>query len=43
MLNDNGFEIVSDNDLLVLSAGLALTLDRETALRNGRVALAIRR
>jgi len=43
MLNDNGFDVTSDSDLLTFSAGLAMPLDNKGSLRNGRVAVAVRR
>jgi methyltransferase (TIGR00027 family) len=43
MLSDNGFDVTSDSDLLTLSEGLALPSDNKGSLRNGRVAVAVRR
>jgi methyltransferase (TIGR00027 family) len=43
MLRDNGFHVTSDSDLLTLSEGLALPPDNKGSLRNGRVAVAVRR
>lgn len=43
MLNDNGFAVRSDSDLLALSDGLDLSSDNNGSLRNGRVAVAVRR
>jgi hypothetical protein len=43
MLSDNGFDVTSDSDLLTLSEGLALSTDNNGSLRNGRVAIAVRR
>ena len=43
MLSDNGFDVTSDNDLLTLSEGLALPSGNNGSLRNGRVAVAVRR
>jgi methyltransferase (TIGR00027 family) len=43
MLGDHGFEVTSDRDLLTLSTGLDLPPDNDASLRNGRVALAVRR
>jgi methyltransferase (TIGR00027 family) len=43
MLSDNGFDVTSDNDLLTLSEGLALPSGNDGSLRNGHVAIAIRR
>jgi methyltransferase (TIGR00027 family) len=43
MLSDNGFDVTSDNDLLTLSEGLALPPGNNGSLRNGRVAVAVRR
>jgi hypothetical protein len=42
-LSDNEFDTAWDSDLLTLSAGLALPSDNTGSLRNGRVALAVRR
>lgn len=43
LLVDNGFEMVSESDLLTLAEGLVLPLDGKRSLRNGRVAVADRR
>lgn len=43
MLSDNGFDVISDSNLLSLSEGLALPTDNDGSLRNGRVAIAVRR
>jgi len=43
MLSDNGFDVISDDDLLTLSEGLALPPGNNGSLRNGRVAVAVRR
>jgi hypothetical protein len=43
MLGDNGFDVTSDNDLLTLSEGMALPPGNDGSLRNGRVAVAVRR
>lgn len=43
MLSSNGFDVTSDADLLTLAAGLGLPPDGNASLRNGRVALAVRR
>jgi O-methyltransferase involved in polyketide biosynthesis len=43
MLSDNGFDATSDSDLLTLSEGLALPSGNHGSLRNGRVAVAVRR
>lgn len=43
LLRANGFSVMSDSDLLALSAGLALPSDNNGSLRNGRVAVAARR
>lgn len=43
LLRDNGFSVMSDNDLLALSEGLALPADNNGSLRNGRVVVAARR
>jgi methyltransferase (TIGR00027 family) len=43
MLQNNGFEVTSDRDLLALSEGLALPPGNNGSLRNGHVAVAIRR
>ena len=40
LLNDHGFDVVSDHDLLALSEGLALSSDASGSVRNGRVAVA---
>jgi methyltransferase (TIGR00027 family) len=42
LLDDNGFRVTSDNDLLALSSGLALPPGNDGSLRNGRVAVAVR-
>ena len=43
MLSANGFDVTSDADLLTLAGGLDLPPDGNASLRNGRVALAVRR
>jgi methyltransferase (TIGR00027 family) len=43
MLSENGFETASDDDLLTLASGLGLPSDAAASLRNGRVAVAVRR
>ncbi len=43
MLADSGFETTSDDDLLTLARGLDLPRDGGESLRNGRVAVAVRR
>ena len=43
MLSDNGFDTISDDDLLTLASGLGLPDDADASLRNGRVAVAVRR
>jgi methyltransferase (TIGR00027 family) len=43
MLSDNGFDVTSDSDLLTLSEGLALPSGNNGSLRNGPVAVAVRR
>jgi hypothetical protein len=43
ILSDSGFDVTSDSDLLTLSEGLALPSDSKGSLRNGRVAVAVRR
>jgi len=43
MLSENGFETKSDADLLTLASGLELPSDANSSLRNGRVAVAVRR
>jgi methyltransferase (TIGR00027 family) len=43
MLSENGFETVSDDDLLTLASGLGLPPDADASLRNGRLAVAVRR
>lgn len=40
MLDEHGFDVVSDSDLLALSEGLSLPGGNSGSLRNGRVALA---
>jgi len=42
LLRDNGFGVVSDDDLLTLASELELPPDAESSLRNGRVAVALR-
>jgi hypothetical protein len=42
-LSDDGFDVISDSDLLTLSAGMDLPSDNDGSLRNGRVAVAARR
>ena len=42
LLRENGFQVVSDDDLLTLAAELELPSDAGNSLRNGRVALAVR-
>jgi hypothetical protein len=43
MLSANGFETTSDADLLTIATGLGLPSDADSSLRNGRVAVAVRR
>jgi hypothetical protein len=43
MVSVNGFDVTSDSDLVTLSEGLALPPDNNGSLRNGRVAIAVRR
>jgi methyltransferase (TIGR00027 family) len=43
MLSDNEFDTISDDDLLTLASGLGLPDDADGSLRNGRVAVAVRR
>ena len=43
MLAHNGFATTSDGDLLTLASGLSLPRDADSSLRNGRVAVAVRR
>jgi methyltransferase (TIGR00027 family) len=43
MLGDNGFDVVSDDDLLTLAEGLDLPGGNNGSLRNGRVSVAVRR
>jgi len=43
MLSDNGFDVTTDEDLLTLAEGLALPPGNTGSLRNGRVAVAVRR
>lgn len=43
MLGDSGFRTTSDDDLLILASGLALPPGSDASLRNGRVAVAVRR
>ena len=43
MMTRHGFDVISDSDLLTLSAGLALPSGNDGSLRNGHVAVAIRR
>ena len=43
MLGRNRFETTSDDDLLTLASGLDLPHDADSSLRNGRVAVAVRR
>ncbi|MFL6175817.1 MAG: class I SAM-dependent methyltransferase [Ornithinibacter sp.] len=43
MLGRNGFETTRDDDLLTLASGLDLPHDADASLRNGRVAVALRR
>ncbi len=43
MLANNGFATTSDDDLLTLASGLDLPRDANSSLRNGRVAVAVRR
>ena len=43
LLHDNGFRVVSDDDLFTLAVGFELPSDVEGSLRNGRVVLAVRR
>ncbi len=42
LLNHNGFDVVSDDDLLTLTEGLTLPPESNGSLRNGRVAVAVR-
>ena len=42
LLRDNGFHVVSDDDLRTLAAELELPSDAGNSLRNGRVAVAVR-
>ena len=43
MLQHSGFATTSDDDLLTLAGGLDLPHDADSSLRNGRVAVAVRR
>lgn len=43
MLGGHGFQVASDRDLLALADGLELPPGNDGSLRNGRVALAVRR
>jgi hypothetical protein len=43
LLGAAGFDVVSDHDLLTLAEGLGLPPDGSSSLRNGRVAVAVRR
>ena len=43
MLSDSGFDTISDDDLLTLASGLGLPSDGDSSLRNGRLAVAVRR
>lgn len=43
MLSVYGFDVTSDSDLLTLSEGLSLPAGNNGSLRNGRVAVAVRR
>ena len=43
MLSDNDFEVSSDLSLLALAEGLGLPAGASGSLRNGRVAVAVRR
>ena len=43
MLARNGFTTTSDDDLLTLARGIDLPHDADSSLRNGRVAVAVRR
>jgi methyltransferase (TIGR00027 family) len=43
LLRKNGFEIIVDDDLLTRAAGLELPAGNQGSLRNGRVAMAVRR
>ena len=43
MLSHHGFEVTRDDDLLTLASGLDLPDDASSSLRNGRVAVAVRR
>jgi O-methyltransferase involved in polyketide biosynthesis len=43
VMSRHGFDVVSDSDLLTLSAGLALPPGNDGSLRNGHVAVAVRR
>ena len=42
LLDDNGFSVVSDWDLLTVAEGLGLPPENTSSLRNGRVAVAVR-
>jgi hypothetical protein len=43
MLSDNGFDVTSDSDLFTLATGLGLPSGNAGSLRNGRLAIAVRR
>lgn len=43
LMGNAGFDVTTDADLLTLSGGLGLPPDAESSLRNGRVAVAVRR
>jgi methyltransferase (TIGR00027 family) len=43
VLEDHGFDVSTDSDLLALSEGLGLPPDDKASLRNGRVTVAVRR
>lgn len=42
LLADNGFSVVSDQDLLTIGEGLDLPAGNNSSLRNGRLAVAVR-
>jgi methyltransferase (TIGR00027 family) len=43
LLDEHGFDVRSDQNLMALAVGMALPADNEGSLRNGRVAVAFRR
>jgi methyltransferase (TIGR00027 family) len=43
LLDEHGFDVRSDQNLMTLAVGMALPADNEGSLRNGRVAVAFRR